>query len=89
MWNDKSTDWSDSVKVINKPKKEILRFLKHNLSECFIGYIKEKEEVFYFSAFLPPKYHLLFKFVVNENSTRVFLKSDYWRIFSFMDNFIK
>eukprot|EP01121_Diplochlamys_sp_Union-15-3_P016598 TRINITY_DN5682_c0_g1_i2.p1 TRINITY_DN5682_c0_g1~~TRINITY_DN5682_c0_g1_i2.p1 ORF type:complete len:553 (-),score=43.93 TRINITY_DN5682_c0_g1_i2:20-1678(-) len=40
-------------------------------------------------VFMAPKYHLLMQFFVNEKATLVKIVSDYWRIMSYIDNYLE
>uniref|UniRef100_A0A6B2KXC1 Uncharacterized protein n=1 Tax=Arcella intermedia TaxID=1963864 RepID=A0A6B2KXC1_9EUKA len=73
---------SKSVKNLPYPKAQVLQIMNQSLKP-FLLYSEDEEAGCF--IFLPRKYHLLMKWKISEQSTKITILTDYWRVLTFLD----
>jgi hypothetical protein len=86
---------AQSVKFLAKPSTQMLEILRMRFEPFLIDEIENKASKSWTTTitttraivFLPPQNHLLVLFQVEQNMTLVHIRTDYWRILSYIDTF--
>ena len=96
LWNNilEEEEGAESLKVIQKPKKQILETIKKSKILQIIKLPSKNEDKddetteIQFIGFLPPHYHILMNFEIESKQTKINMRSDFWAILSHVDPFV-